>query len=54
MARMGARLLQRVLGCGVGHLVDVYDLMVGGADQMANDRRADEAAAAGKDYPHGW
>ena len=55
MAWMGARLLQRVLGGGVGHLVHVHDVMVGGADQVADDGRSDEAAAAGEEYPHeGW
>ena len=52
MPLMVSRLLERVLGCGVGHLVHVHDLMVGAADQVAYDGRADEAAAAGDDYPH--
>ena len=45
--------LQRVLGGGVGHLVDVDDVVAGRADQVADHRRADEATAAGEQDTHG-
>ena len=40
------------LGCGVGHLVDIDDLVVGVVDQVTNNRRPDEAAAAGDENAH--
>ena len=44
--------LQRVLRGGVGHLIDVDDVVAGGPDEVADDGRADEATAAGKQDTH--
>ena len=48
------RLLQRVLGGGVGHLVDVDHHVVGVADQVADHGGADEPAAAGQQDLHSF
>ena len=47
VAGVAARLLERLFRGGVGHLVHVDHAVVGGADEMADHGRADEAAAAG-------
>jgi hypothetical protein len=46
MAVAGESLLQRILGGGIGHGIDIDDRVVGLADDVADDRRAYEAAAA--------
>ena len=48
----GARLGQRLQIAGVGELVDVGDMPVGVADDVADDRRADEPRAAGDQELH--
>ena len=48
MAGVMARFLQRLLRGGVGHFVDIDNDVAGVADQMANDRGADEATATGQ------
>ncbi len=40
------------VGGGVGHLVDVDDLVVGVVDQVADDGGADESLAAGDEDLH--
>ena len=52
MAAVAQGLFQRIFRGGVGHLVDVDDLVAGGADQVADDGRADEATTAGKQDTH--
>ena len=48
MAVVPARLLQRLLGGRVGHLVDIDHDVVGVAQQVPHHRRADEPASAGQ------
>ena len=47
-----ARLLQRLLRGGVGHLVDVDHHVVGVAHQVAHHGGTDEAATAGQQHLH--
>ena len=47
MACVAPSLLERVLGRGVRHLVDVDDRVVGIADQSPDHGRPDETTAAG-------
>ena len=54
MAGVAARLLQRLLRRGVGHLVDVDHDVIGAAHQVAHHGRTDEAAAAGQQHFHAW
>jgi len=52
MARVVARLGQRGEVAGIRQLVDVHDLDVGLADQLADDRRTDETGAPGQQDLH--
>ena len=52
MPRVGARLLERILGRGVGHPIHIDDAMVGAADQVPHHGGTDEAASAGQKNPH--
>jgi len=45
---VAARFLQRLFRGGVGHLIDIDHDVTGVADQAANDRGANEAAATGQ------
>ena len=46
------RLLQRVLGGGVGHLVDVDDGVPARAQEVTHHGGADEPTTAGQQHPH--
>ena len=54
MSVVTPRILQRVLGGGVGQLVDVDHDVVGVAHQMAHHSRTDEAASAGQQDFHAF
>jgi hypothetical protein len=49
---MPGRFLERLLGGGVGHLVEVDHVVAGAAHDMPDDGRADEPAAAGQKNFH--
>ena len=53
VAVAGAGFGQRLEVAGIGELVDVGDLPVGVADDVADDRRPDEPRAAGDQKLHG-
>ncbi|MNF06536.1 hypothetical protein D3C80_2065050 [compost metagenome] len=44
--------MQRLEVAGVGQLVEVEHFVLGVADQVTDQRRADEASAAGDEYAH--
>jgi len=52
MAVMVPSLLERILGGGVGHFVDVDHDVAGLADQMADHGGADEPATSGQQQLH--